>query len=77
MSVKGSCHCGATQFEVGEAPTRLIRCTCSFCAKRGALWSYPNFDYSRGLKALRHWNSLIGPSKVGTTARRRNGLVRR
>jgi hypothetical protein len=40
MSIKGSCHCGATQFEVTEAPTGLARCTCSFCSKRGALWAY-------------------------------------
>lgn len=40
MRVKGSCHCKATQFEVSEAPTRVTRCTCSICSKRGALWSY-------------------------------------
>ena len=40
MAVKGSCHCKATQFEVNEAPAQLTRCTCSFCAKRGALWAY-------------------------------------
>ena len=38
--LKGSCHCGATQFTVAEAPTGLFRCTCSFCAKRGPLWAY-------------------------------------
>src|SRR6185369_12101026 len=40
MAIKGSCHCGATQFEVDAAPSKVIRCTCSFCAKRGALWGY-------------------------------------
>jgi hypothetical protein len=40
MAVKGSCHCGATQFEVSEAPASVTRCTCSFCSKRGALWAY-------------------------------------
>lgn len=40
MTVKGSCHCGRTQFEVSEAPTDVTRCTCSFCSKRGALWAY-------------------------------------
>ena len=40
MAVKGSCHCRATQFEVSDAPQGVTRCTCSFCAKRGALWSY-------------------------------------
>ena len=38
MTVKGSCHCGATQFEVPTAPESVTRCTCSFCTKRGALW---------------------------------------
>ena len=37
---QGSCHCGHTQFEVSEAPVGVTRCTCSLCAKRGALWAY-------------------------------------
>ena len=40
MPLKGSCHCGATQFTVAAAPEQVIRCTCSFCAKRGPLWAY-------------------------------------
>jgi hypothetical protein len=40
MTLKGSCHCGATKFEVTEAPASVTRCTCSICAKRGALWAY-------------------------------------
>jgi len=40
MPLKGSCHCRATQFEVEAAPGSLTRCTCSFCAKRRALWAY-------------------------------------
>jgi hypothetical protein len=40
MTIKGSCHCGNTQFEVSEAPAGVTRCTCSLCAKRGALWAY-------------------------------------
>jgi hypothetical protein len=40
MTIKGSCHCGNTQFEVSEAPHGVTRCTCSLCAKRGALWAY-------------------------------------
>ncbi len=40
MAIKGSCHCGATQFEVSTAPEEVTRCTCSFCSKRGALWAY-------------------------------------
>ena len=40
MTIKGSCHCKATQFEVSEAPASVTRCTCSFCSKRGALHAY-------------------------------------
>jgi hypothetical protein len=40
MTLKGSCHCGATKFEVTEAPSSVTRCTCSICSKRGALWAY-------------------------------------
>jgi hypothetical protein len=40
MTVKGSCHCGATQFIVAKRPETVTRCTCSFCTKRGALWAY-------------------------------------
>lgn len=40
MTVRGSCHCGATRFEVTDAPTEATRCTCSICSKRGALWAY-------------------------------------
>ena len=40
MTIKGSCHCGATQFELEAAPETVTRCTCSLCAKRGALWAY-------------------------------------
>ena len=38
MTIKGSCHCGTTAFEIdAELPTTVVRCTCSFCAKRGAV----------------------------------------
>jgi hypothetical protein len=40
MVIKGSCHCGGTQFELAAAPEELTRCTCSFCSKRGGLWAY-------------------------------------
>ena len=40
VPIKGSCHCGNTQFEVSEAPSDVTRCTCSLCSKRGALWAY-------------------------------------
>jgi hypothetical protein len=40
MILKGSCHCGATKFEVTEVPKTVTRCTCSICSKRGTLWAY-------------------------------------
>jgi hypothetical protein len=40
MSIQGSCHCGATRFELSEAPAGVTRCTCTLCSKRGALWAY-------------------------------------
>lgn len=40
MPLKGSCHCGATQFEVVEAPTEVTECNCSFCTKRGQMHAY-------------------------------------
>lgn len=39
-ALKGSCHCGATRFEVTAPPTELTRCNCTFCSKRGVLWAY-------------------------------------
>ena len=40
MTIKGSCHCKATAFEVSAAPENVTHCTCSFCSKRGSLWAY-------------------------------------
>jgi hypothetical protein len=40
MSLKGRCHCGATQFEVETPPRDVTSCNCSFCSKRGGLWAY-------------------------------------
>lgn len=40
MPVTGSCHCGATRFEVDSPPETVTACTCSICSKRGALWAY-------------------------------------
>ena len=40
MPIKARCHCGATQFEVSEAPNTVTECNCTFCFKRGVLWAY-------------------------------------
>lgn len=41
MTITGSCHCENITFRIeGTIPAKLTRCTCSFCAKRGALYAY-------------------------------------
>jgi hypothetical protein len=62
LIIKGSCHCGDTQFEVTDAPASVTRCTCSFCSKRGALWAYYQPAQFRltalaGKSATYRWNS--------------------
>ena len=37
---KGSCHCGAVQFEVRTELKGLVRCNCSLCARRSAVMHY-------------------------------------
>ncbi len=54
MAITGSCHCGKTKFEVSEAPESLTRCTCSFCAKHGALWAYYKVEQFRLLTSKDH-----------------------
>ncbi|MCA1654848.1 MAG: aldehyde-activating protein [Sphingomonadales bacterium] len=36
----GSCHCGAVEIRIGEAPEYINECNCSLCSKHGALWGY-------------------------------------
>lgn len=40
MTIRGSCHCKATVFELAAVPAEVTRCTCSICSKRGGLWAY-------------------------------------
>jgi hypothetical protein len=48
MTITGSCHCGDIAFAIdGELPSKLTRCTCTFCAKRGALIAYFQPDQLR------------------------------
>ncbi len=37
MLYHGSCHCGAVRFEVDTVITRVLRCNCSICRKKGVL----------------------------------------
>ena len=64
MTIKGSCHCSQITFLLDTAiPGQLTRCTCSFCAKRGALLAYcaPNQFHVTALAAddaVYRWKSM-------------------
>ncbi len=36
----GGCHCGAVRFEVETDLTPVFDCNCSYCQKRGMLWTH-------------------------------------
>ncbi|MFT3810101.1 MAG: GFA family protein [Micropepsaceae bacterium] len=62
MAVHGSCHCGKTRFELAAQPAEITSCTCSYCAKSGALWAYCTPEDFRlltpeGDRALYQFNS--------------------
>ena len=63
MTIKASCHCGRSSFSIeGEMPARLTRCTCSFCAKRGALYAYykpDQFELVAESDATYRWNTKL------------------
>src|SRR5689334_503837 len=42
---KGSCHCGAVQYEVAMAPPeKAFACNCSICARTGSLMAFVKAD---------------------------------
>ncbi len=60
MPFSGRCHCGKISFDMaGDIPETLTRCTCSFCAKRGALYAYfaPDDVQVSGTDAVYRWGS--------------------
>jgi hypothetical protein len=65
MSITGSCHCGAIAFTMeADIPASLTRCTCSFCAKRGAMYAYckPEQFHSTSADAndaIYRWNTKM------------------
>ena len=41
MIYQGSCHCGATRYELEADPvTEVIECNCSHCQRKGLLLSF-------------------------------------
>lgn len=38
--IKASCHCGAIELEIADAPSEITECNCSICRRYGALWAY-------------------------------------
>jgi hypothetical protein len=43
-SYQGGCHCGQVRYEVETDLAMVLDCNCSFCQKRGALWTYVGAD---------------------------------
>lgn len=65
MPLHASCHCGAVRLDIdGELPSQLIRCTCSFCTKRGALHAcyeprQVRVHAPQGAHAVYRWNTRM------------------
>ncbi|WP_455202815.1 GFA family protein [Kaarinaea lacus] len=71
VNYQGSCHCGAVRFSYeGEPIVKGLRCTCSICARKGAMMTSEmippeNFSidaeddalglYQFGIKTARHY----------------------
>ena len=65
MPINGRCHCGKNSFLIdGDIPEKLTRCTCSFCAKRGAVLAYFRPDQFHATTtvpadAIYRWNTKL------------------
>ena len=58
MVHKGSCHCGAVQFEVEGDIQGAIMCNCSICHRKGApLWFVPrsSMKFTKGADTLKDY----------------------
>jgi hypothetical protein len=38
--IQAACDCGAVRIGLAVAPDEVSECQCSFCQKKGVLWSY-------------------------------------
>ena len=56
MNIKGSCHCGAVQFEAkADSKPEMLDCNCSICARTGHLHLFvrhENFTLVSGEETL-------------------------
>lgn len=53
-SYKGSCHCGAVQFEVQTTLSPAVRCNCSLCRRKGAVMATVEPEHFRLLRGEDH-----------------------
>jgi len=61
---RGSCHCGAVQFQIEAEITDIYTCDCSLCSKKNALMTTVHEDEFRLLDgydklSLYQWNAKI------------------
>lgn len=61
---RGSCHCGAVQFEIDTEITDLYTCDCSLCSKKNALMTSVHEDKFRLVAgedklSLYQWNTGV------------------
>ena len=61
---KGSCHCGAVEFEVEGDLTSGVQCDCSLCKRKNAIMfrgPAENFRLTKGEGALTmyQWNTKV------------------
>jgi len=38
--MKGTCHCGALEWQLDGDPGSITACNCTICRRYGALWAY-------------------------------------
>jgi hypothetical protein len=40
IDLKGTCHCGAIEWQLDGDPGSITACNCTVCRRYGALWAY-------------------------------------
>jgi len=64
QTYKGSCHCGAVQFEIETNFTEFTKCDCTLCVKKNALMTKVHEGQFRLIQGenelgLYQWNTNI------------------